>query len=147
MERCDGRTVSGTVWSLGRILTVEIESLGACPAPAASLVPPKRFPLRLRPGKKVTLRYAVTLDCANDAEPSAAGAAHDDFVVAARVDRAALDGFRDLYPRDDVAPRSAAGRVPGSRRAIRDRGAGRPTATARRGGPVVIDVVASPSAR
>lgn len=86
------------------LLTLTIESLGVCPVPTASIVPPKKgFPIVLKPKKKLTVVYNVTYDCAND---DTRGTGHEDFRYTATVNHIALDGHTDTQPSNDGCPRS-----------------------------------------
>ncbi|MEI6085531.1 MAG: HYR domain-containing protein, partial [Verrucomicrobiota bacterium] len=66
--------------------------------------PNKDLPLTLAPKKKLTVRFDVTYDCANDAEK---GTSHQDFRFTATVNHAAIDGNADTAPANDVCPRPA----------------------------------------
>jgi hypothetical protein len=90
---------------LTNLITVTVESLGACPAPSPILHtgnPQKPFPITLKPGKTLTVYYDVTFDCAND---PAMGA--PDYRFSAVVNRAALGGKADINPVNDTCPRDS----------------------------------------
>jgi hypothetical protein len=80
-----------------------VESLGVCPGPVVSVVPPKKgFPILLASKSKLTLQYNVTFDCVNDV---VAGVGHEDYRYTVTVDPTALDSHSDTQPSNDVCPR------------------------------------------
>jgi len=118
---------------LTNVVALTVESLGACPVPAISVVPPKKgFPFVLAPKKKLTLVYNVTYDCAND---PGQGAGHEDFRYAVTINSAALDGHGDTEPSDNTCPRP-----PNPARHDKGCGAMDP-ATKQLGGDILTDVV------
>ncbi|MGH9591890.1 MAG: hypothetical protein ACRD5L_02270, partial [Bryobacteraceae bacterium] len=121
---------------LTNVVVLSVESLGACPAPAISLVPPKKgFPVVLAPKKKLTLVYNVIFDCVNDA---AAGAGHEDFRYTVTIDTTALDGRTDIQPSDNVCPRPP-------NPATGDEGCGaKDPATKHLGAAILTDVIQKP---
>ncbi|MCG3149724.1 MAG: hypothetical protein PCFJNLEI_03189 [Verrucomicrobiae bacterium] len=68
--------------TLTNLIQIQIESLGDCPTPTATIVPPKKLPVTLAPERKITLRYTVTFDCANDA---GSGSGREDYRFTARI--------------------------------------------------------------
>jgi hypothetical protein len=94
---------------LTNVVQVKIESRGACPSPAITLVAPATFPITLAPGKKLKLTYQVAIDCPNDSLPSTSTEDHSDYRYAVTVDRAALDGQADTNPGNDDCPRAPSG--------------------------------------
>lgn len=114
--------------TLENLVSLTIESLGACPVPATTLSPPRRgFPVELAPNKKLSLEYRFTFDCVNDPlATKGQGPDHSDYRVTAAVDHGAL-GAADGVPANDVCPRAASGR---------DKGCG-----PRTGGDILIDVI------
>jgi len=92
---------------LTNLVTVQLASVGACAAPTATLDPKsvRKFPVKLKPKQKLTVRFACTFDCANDPlRTTARNPGHSDFSVTARVDRTAIDGQPDMDPADDACP-------------------------------------------
>jgi hypothetical protein len=80
---------------LGDLVRLDVTPTGAGCTPAAVSLDPKsgkKLPLELEPGKKLTVYFQVTIDCADT-----------DYLVEARVDHAALDGLPDSVPANDVA--------------------------------------------
>src|SRR5258708_1245587 len=89
--------------TLTNVIVLSVESLGACPLPTISLVPPKKgFPVILAPKKKVTVVYNITFNCAND---DAQGAGHEDFRYTVTINAAVIDGNADTEPSDNRCPR------------------------------------------
>jgi hypothetical protein len=43
-----------------------VESTGTCPPPAFELVAPSRYPISIRPGAVIRVKYRVQFNCAND---------------------------------------------------------------------------------
>ena len=95
--------------TLDRMITLTVESMGACPPPQPVLRrgrQERRFPVTLQPGDRFTAFYDVTFSCANDpAKTKRADPGHDDYTYRAVVTHAALDGQPDDHPVDDVCPR------------------------------------------
>jgi len=116
------------VGELASLITLDWISLGGCPAPLTSLVPPKKgFPVVLSTRRKLSVRYDVSWACANDSAKSTKTEDHADFELEVVVDHSVLDGEADSDPSDDVCPRPPSGR---------DKGCG-----AKGGGPLRTDVV------
>lgn len=86
---------------LDALLAVDVRSLGAVAAPAAVRAGPRRFPIVIPPRRSATVPFDVTVVAAND---PARGAGHEDFVVRAALDPAALDRLRRPVPVDPPAP-------------------------------------------
>jgi len=126
--------------TLRQLVSLENQSLGDCPARVPTLAALPKLPRTLKPGKKLSLRFRLTLDCANDPAKTTRSAAHGDFTLTARLDHRAIDGSADSVPADDVAPHAPLGRVPGPRK-LKDKGAGGKLKGKKRGAPIVIDVV------
>jgi len=100
--------------TLEELVTFDIESLGDCPSPVPTLVPPKSFPIVLAPNKTLKLSYLVTIDCPNDPLPSGkTDSAHADYRFTVRVDHVALNGEADTNPGNDDCPRAPNGDDPG----------------------------------
>ena len=135
--------------ALARLATLNVQSLGACPAPQAVLRPKLlgRLPLTLKSKQKLSVPFDVTFDCANDAgnsTPRTPG--HDDFRVSASLDHSAL-GSADAHPDDDGCPRSVAppGVIdPYPDGKILDKGCGTREPDGTLGGAIVIDVTRNP---
>lgn len=116
---------------LTNLITLTVESLGACPAPSPILhagKPQKSFPITLKPGKTLTVYYDVTFDCANYPAQGT-----PDYLFSAIVNRATLDGKEDTNPLDDMCPRS--GTSP------KDKGCGARKPDGTLGGDILTDVV------
>jgi len=104
-----------------------------CPAPGTVLAPPELgFPIVLEPGKKLSLSYTVTWNCANDDAASSKTEDHADFEVEVTIDRSVLGGGSDTDLSDDVCPRPASGD---------DKGCGGKDANGDIGGPIRTDIV------
>jgi len=83
---------------------------GPCGDPAIVLEPPKKgFPVVLDPGKRVTISYSVTWNCANDESKTTKTAPHSDFEVDVTLQTSVLGGGSDADPSDDVCPRGPSG--------------------------------------
>jgi hypothetical protein len=133
--------------ALSRLVHLTVESLGACPAPILTLVPPKKLPLTLKVKQKLDVQFNATFDCANDPGKSAPGAGHGDFRYTASVDHAQLGGVPDGHPEDDVCPRSVTAPFvidPNPDGKIKDKGCGAKKADGTFGDPVVTDVTVRP---
>lgn len=88
---------------LNNLVHLQVESLGACPAPVATLLgesPQKTLPVTLKSKQKLNVVFAVSFACADSLESA-------DFRYSATVNRAALDGKSDDHPDDDMCPRDA----------------------------------------
>ncbi len=114
--------------TLESLVSLTVESLGGCPVPAATLLPPKKgFPVVLAPNKKLSLEYRFSFDCVNDPlATKGQGQDHSDFRVEAAVDHGVL-GAADGTPANDVCPRAPGGG---------DKGCG-----PKGGGEILIDVI------
>jgi hypothetical protein len=89
---------------LRNLVTLAVQTLGACPDVTPVMLPPKgTFPVTLLPKKKLTLTFTAAFDCAND---QLAGAGHEDFRSIASVHHNAIDGLADTHPADDNCPRA-----------------------------------------
>lgn len=93
--------------ALARFVALEVDSLGALGDLDAALVAPPKFPIVLRPGKKLALVFTVAFGAANDPARSTRGVKHDDFRCVATVHAGALGEGSDANPAND----SAAARV------------------------------------
>ena len=91
---------------LTQLVQVNIESLGACAAPVATLVVPKKFPITLKAKSKLSLSYSATLGCSND---DATGVGHEDYRYTVTIDRTVLDGLPDTNATNDACPRAPKG--------------------------------------
>ena len=102
-----------TIADLGKLtnlVTLAIQSLGGCPTPAVTVVPPKaRFPLTIAPKRKLTVLYNVTFDCANDPLATTKTSDHSDFRYTVTLNRAVLDGLVDANSANDGCPRGPNG--------------------------------------
>jgi hypothetical protein len=134
--------------ALANLVEVELVSLGLCGAPTPILEKPARFPVAVKSKQKLTVTFAVTFTCANDAAKSTdADPGHDDYSVTARVQRAALGGGPDTHPADDICPRSVTPPFvidPNPDGTIKDKGCGEKKGDKTFGGPVLMDVVVRP---
>ncbi|MGH8010821.1 MAG: hypothetical protein ACREQ3_27860, partial [Candidatus Binatia bacterium] len=101
-----------TIAALTGLVNLAVTSLGSCTAPVPVLVPQK-LPVTLGPKAKLTVRFEVTFDCANDPlKSSKKEPGHEDYSYTATVNHAVLDGNADTHPADDICPRTALGVVP-----------------------------------
>jgi len=130
--------------TLGALAHLTIESLGACISPVATLHPPKKFPLVVKPKTRVKVAFDVTFACANNPKKSGKNDQdQEDYRISAVVDTRAL-GASDVHPDDDACPRPVA--PPGvvdayPDRKILDKGCGARKANKTFGDPVLVDVV------
>jgi len=123
--------------ALAALVTLDVESLGACPSPAAAIVAPSRFPITLGPKKARTIVFAVPFACANDPLASSKTASHADYSYVASVHAAA-----DADPHDDACPHDAPpGHVDPMNPKVKDKGCGAMKADRTRGGDLLTDVV------
>lgn len=91
------------------IVSLTVESLGNCMAPAAVLhpgSPQKPLPFTLKPKQKLTVAFDLIFECANDSLASTAQEDHSDYRYTVHLNHAALDGKADTHPEDDICPRS-----------------------------------------
>ena len=126
--------------TLLRIVSLTFESLGDCPAPDVALAKRPKFPIVLKPGKKLKLTYQATFTCANDPAKSTKTEDHADFRVTLTVSRRPIDRYEDAYPADDVCPRPPLGVVTGGKKPIKDKGAGNRGPDGTRGAPIFVDL-------
>jgi hypothetical protein len=93
-----------------RLLRLDVESLGVCPAPVVQLQTAalqKRMPINLKPRQSLSVDFSVIFNCANDLDANSANnLGHEDFRYRAAVDHSALDGNNDIHKADDTCPRS-----------------------------------------
>jgi hypothetical protein len=115
--------------TLGELVSLTVESLATCTAPAVVLhsgKPQKTLPVTLKPKQKLKVIFDVTFSCANDpAKSSKRDPGHADYRLSARLNRLTLGGV-DPEAADDVCPRAAvpAGpNLPGAPKII-DKGCG-----------------------
>jgi hypothetical protein len=112
------------------LITVTVESLGACSAPSPILhagKPQKPFPIILKPGKTLTVYYDVNFDCANDPVKVT-----PDYRFSAIVNRATMGGKPDSNPANDVCPRDSIST---------DKGCGTKKPDGTLGGDILTDVI------
>lgn len=129
--------------TFAKLVRLEVDSLGTCPAPAAVLnvaKQPRKFPLTVKSKGTLSVPFVVTLDCANDPTK---GAGHADYSLNARVDHTPL-GSGDAHPDDDVCPRTVppggiVDQFPNGK--IVDKGCGAKKPDKTFGAPVLIDVI------
>jgi hypothetical protein len=132
---------------LGNLVSLAVESLGACPAPIPVLhsgPPQKALPLVLKSKQKVNVVFDVTFDCANDsAKSTKKDPGHEDFRYTATVNHAALDGEADTHSEDDICPRDAlpSGVDPNPNGAIQDKGCGGRKPDGTLGAEVLTDII------
>jgi hypothetical protein len=119
---------------LAGLISVQGVSLGACAPPVLEIVPPKAFPVRLAPKKKLTVRYSTIFGCPNDPLASTKTESHADFQFHVTLNHSALDGQADAQPETDTCPRP-----PDPLTGDKGCGAKNPDKTL--GAPVVTDVV------
>jgi hypothetical protein len=128
--------------TLAELVSLQVESLGACATPRVELragKPQRPLPIRLEPRQKVNVVFDVVVDCAND---GARGAGHVDFRLSATVNQAALGGV-DAHPDDDTCPRQSVKPAltdPYPDGKLKDAGCGAQQAAGTLGGPVLLDV-------
>jgi hypothetical protein len=95
---------------LSNLVTLTVESLGACAPPTVTLDPNSvpKFPRSLKPKQKLVVSFDCVFDCANDPlRTTKKSPGHSDFKFTAKVDHKAIDGQEDLDPADDVCPHPA----------------------------------------
>lgn len=124
-------TTIDDIGKLTNFVALTIESLGACSAPAAEIVPPRKgFPIKLAPKKRLMIVYHLTFNCAND---TLRGFGHEDFRYTVSLDHTDLDGHSDANPANDHCPRGPSGT---------DRGCGsKDPVTKQLGADILTDVI------
>jgi hypothetical protein len=123
--------------ALATLVTLAVESLGACPSPSAAIVSPSKFPITLAPKKVRRIAFAVSFDCANDPLPIGKTAPHWDYRYVAQV-HATADG--DIH--DDACPHDAPpAHVDPTNPKVKDNGCGGMKPDRTRGADLVTDVV------
>ena len=133
--------------ALSNLVTLSVESLGACPNPVAVISPAaqKKFPVTLQSKDSLVVTYNVTFDCVNDpARSTPKDPHHYDYRFSAAVERSVIDGITDAHPADDVCPRTVSPPYavdPFPDGSIRDKGCGarRPDGTF--GNDILLDIV------
>jgi hypothetical protein len=129
------KLVTVTVQNLGTgvesidadMVKLDVISLGSCTNPVATIVSPVAFPVLLKPKKKLSVKFAVTYNCANDPLATTKTAAHWDYRYAASLTVA------DSNLADNICPRDPSGT---------DKGCGnKDKATGLLGADVMTDVV------
>jgi outer membrane protein assembly factor BamB len=132
--------------TLRALVTLGVPSVGACPDAAATLRTRAgpRLPLTLGSGRRLSIQFDVTFDCASD--PGVGGA---DFRYVAVVNHATLPGGApDDHPDDDACPRPAlptpGHRDPNPNGRIVDHGCGAPAGRDGLGADVTTDVEVRP---
>jgi len=130
--------------ALGSLVSLALESLGGCPAPAVVLDPPRKFPIVLGPRKKLGVSFHTTFGCANDpSKATKTNPGHEDFRVIGTVDRAVLGG-PDTHPADDTCPRTVTPPWevdPNPDGTIKDKGCGKKLGKGLFGGEILVDIV------
>ncbi|MGH7965596.1 MAG: hypothetical protein ACRERD_27915, partial [Candidatus Binatia bacterium] len=114
-----------TIASLDNLVTLTVDSLGACADLAPVLhvgAPQKTLPVTLNPKQKLNVVFDVTFDCVNDPLKSTGTVAHDDYAYTATVNHAVLDGQADTHTADDMCPRAALGTDPNPDGKLKDTG-------------------------
>lgn len=123
--------------ALAALVTLEVESLGTCPAPAATIIAPTAFPITLAPRKTRKIVFAVDFDCANDPLATTKKSAHSDYRYTARLHVAAdADAHDDACPHDPPP-----NRVDPTDPRIKDKGCGGKMPGRIRGADLFTDVV------
>lgn len=86
--------------ALAKLVTLTIEPTAEGAGLTPELVPPPKFPIVLRPGRKLAVVFSVTVDHAIQPAPGA-----PDFACSAKVDLGALGGAADAREANDSFPR------------------------------------------
>jgi uncharacterized repeat protein (TIGR01451 family) len=123
---------------LSRLVTLSVQSLGACPAPTAVV-----NSFKLAKQNKLNVLFDVTFDCANTPQPTGDATAGD-FVYVASSHRDVIDGQADVHPEDDVCPRSITPPYvtdPYPNAKIKDKGCGKKKSDRTFGAPIITDVL------
>ena len=119
--------------TLEALVALDVEPVGdgECGSPEIELVPPKRFPITLKPKKKLSLKYRVSFDCA------------DSYAFTATVSHEPIDDLADTHPADDFCPRPPLpfGVDPNPDGKLKDKGCGAKVSGGDRGGAVVTEVI------
>jgi len=133
-NRGDGAEIIPDFATLANLVTLNVQSLGACPITPTLVSPKAGFPRKLGRKKKLTVVFSATFDCANDPLATTKSAAHNDYEATASVDLAAL-GEADIQNANDNCPRPP-------NPAIGDKGCGsKDPSTKELGAAVFTDVV------
>jgi probable HAF family extracellular repeat protein len=105
-------------------LDVQAVDPARCPPPTVALAARQpKLPKVLAPKAKLGVAFEVTFACVLDPGKSTKrDRGHEDYVYAATVDRAELDGNADTHPADDHCPRAALGVDPNPDGRVKDRG-------------------------
>ena len=135
--------------TLASLVEVDVTPITAgCVAPVATLVPgkPNKVPATLKPKKKLTAIFTVTLGCAVDPlKTSKKTPGHDDFRWTATLHPSALTGIADTHAADNVCPRpTLPGGIdprPDAKKPIKDKGCGGKLPDKTLGADVTTDVV------
>ena len=123
--------------ALAALVTLDVESLGSCPSPVATIVAPARFPITLGPKKTRTIVFAVPFACVNDPLATRKTTSHADYRFVAEVHATA-----DADQHDDVCPHDApAGHVDPMNPKVKDKGCGAMKADGTRGADLLTDIV------
>ncbi|MBI3770429.1 MAG: right-handed parallel beta-helix repeat-containing protein [Deltaproteobacteria bacterium] len=135
---------------LGNLVSLALDSVGACAAPVPVFVagkPQKIPPITLKTKQKLAVLFDVTFSCANDPLKSTTKSpGHADYSLHARVKHGAL-GSGDADPADDICPRQVTppGVVdPFPNGKLLDKGCGAKKADKTFGAPIVVDVTVKP---
>ena len=132
---------------LGNLVSLTVESLGACEDPEPVLHTgklQKELPFTLKPKQDLNVVFAVTFTCANDPLKSTKfDPGHEDYRYVATVDHTALNGQADDHPEDDFCPRNVSPpfEVDPHHPKIKDRGCGERKPDETFGADVFMDVV------
>jgi hypothetical protein len=135
---------------LANLVSLTVQSTGACPNPTPVLVagkPQRPLPVTLKSKGKLKVQFMVIFDCVNDPAKTTKTAGHSDYSYSASLDHTALDGNPDSHPDDDVCPRSVTPPFeidPYPDGSIKDNGCGSKKADKTLGGDVVTDLVVKP---
>jgi hypothetical protein len=135
--------------TLGNLVSLSVQSTGACPNPPAVLAtgkPQKSMPVTLKPKGKLKVQFMVIFDCVNDPAKTAKTANHSDYSFTANVDHSAL-GNADGHPEDDDCPRSVTPPFeidPYPDGTIKDKGCGNKQSDGTLGADIFTDLVVKP---
>ncbi len=88
--------------TLASAVTLQLDPLGSCPAPAITLLGPKQFPIRLEPGRFIRVKFQVEFNCVNATDRGL-----PDFRYRAQSSTDFLGLPSDYRPQNNLCPRPA----------------------------------------
>jgi hypothetical protein len=125
---------------LASLVSLSVETLGACTAPVPILTAPA-LPATMAAKKKLVLSFQLPISCANDPLASSSSGAHPDYRITVHVDFSAISGEADASAADDTCPRTAPPGGVDPESGFKDKGCGGKNSDGSLGAEILLDVL------